>query len=81
MKQDLGLKWYAIKVLDLESRRCHSSSSARKKEKENFNISPNQELTPFLVVEKDFARNSHILLGFHLYSFSGLLVWTLNVNS
>jgi hypothetical protein len=41
MKRDLGLKWYAIKVLDLESRHCHSSSSARKKEKENFDINPN----------------------------------------
>jgi hypothetical protein len=70
---------------------------ARKKEKENVDIStykklipyssssaknsPNQVLTPFLVVEKDFAVNTHILMDSHLYYFYGLSVWTLNFNS
>ena len=70
---------------------CHGSSSARKKEKENVELityssssaknSPNQVLTPFLVVERDLSVNTHILMDSHLYSFNGLSVWTLKLNS
>jgi hypothetical protein len=83
---DSRVKWYAI-----ECRHCLYSSPARKKEKENVDVSklnpysssssPNQVLTPFLEVERDLSVNIHILMDSHLYSLKERSVWTLKLNS